>query len=88
MSNTGNTSTSLTLSQGRSIQVDIYGETIDGRMIKLTGQCQPFTSDSSVCTISSSGKLTAVGPGTCYLWLREIPNTQLTLPPLLEIQVK
>lgn len=88
VSNTGNTSTSLTLSQGRSIQVDIYGETTDGRMIKLTGQCQPFTSDSSVCTISSSGKLTAVGPGTCYLWLKEIPNTQLTLPPLLEIQVK
>lgn len=86
-SNAGDTASGITLSRGRSLQVDIMGETTDGRTVKLTQECQPYTSDTGVATISETGRLTAVGSGTTTLWLRSIPNVNLELPPLLEISV-
>lgn len=84
---TSGTSGSLTLAKGRSVQADIYGETADGTIVKLTQACQPYSSDPSVVTVSPDGTLTAVGPGYAYLWLKSAPNNGLQLPPLLEIQV-
>lgn len=78
---------SLSLSKGRSVQIAIYGETTSGALVDLTSECVPFSSDESVATIKN-GKLTAVGSGTCYLWLEKIPNVELELPPLLLLDVK
>ena len=78
---------SLSLSVGRTLQVGIYGEKADGSIQDLTSLCQPYSSDESVAKLSG-GKLTAVGTGTCYLWLAEIPNTELELPPLLLVNVQ
>ena len=78
---------SLSLSKGRSVQIAIYGETTSGALVDLTSECVPFSSDESVATVKN-GKLTAVGSGTCYLWLEEIPNVELELPPLLLLDVK
>ena len=78
---------SLSLSKGRSVQIAIYGETTSGALVDLTSECLPFSSNESVATLRN-GKLTAVGSGTCYLWLKNIPNVELELPPLLFLDVK
>ena len=78
---------SLSLSKGRSVQIAIYGETTSGELVDLTSECVPFSSDESVATLQN-GKLTAVGSGACYLWLKNIPNVELELPPLLLLDVK
>lgn len=88
ISETGNTTTALTLAKGRSVQVDVYGEKEDGTIVKLTKECQPYSSDPAVVTITQTGKLTAVGKGEAYLWVKSAPNSGLTLPPLLEIEVQ
>ena len=79
--------TSLALSKGRSVQIAIYGETRTGELVDLTDECKPYSSDPSVATLNN-GRLTAVGSGSCYLWLEEIPNTDLELPPLLQLTVQ
>ncbi len=88
ISGTSGAATSLTLSQGRSVQADIYGETASGAIVRLTQECQPYSSDPSVITVGADGTVTAVGPGYAYLWLKSAPNNGLQLPPLLEVEVK
>lgn len=80
-------SNSAALSVGRTLQIDICGEGSNGTLVNLTSICQPYSSDESVVTISPDGKMTSVGPGTAYIWLRNIPNANLEMPPLLEITV-
>ena len=80
----------LTLSASSdAVYVKLIGETESGSKIDLTGVCKPYSMDESIVVCdSTTGKLTFVGRGSTYLYFREIPNTNLTMPSVLGVTVQ
>ena len=85
--NIGDTAASITLAKGQTLKVAVYGETTDGRIVDLTKECEIYSGDPSVLTVSADGTVQAVKAGSTYLSIKSVPNPNLELPPILEIKV-
>lgn len=77
----------LYLPVGAKAQVQVMGETTDGRTVDLTKRCKIESRDSSVVSIDGSGNITALKAGSTYLYITSAPNTNLELPSPLIVSV-
>lgn len=63
--------TKISLNVGETKNVKLYAKMSDGSRKDVTSSSDFYSDDESIVTISSSGKITAIGAGTTYIGLTQ-----------------